>query len=491
MGFAPDMAAKRAELTPDALAFLDHSTGRNWTFAQVNAEAAAVAGGLLGLGLEQGARVAILCHNRAEFFIALFACQKAGLILCPLNWRQPDAELRPLLASVGCSAILHDAAHATLAQALSDGQPCIGFAAQGGFDLHGPPPPPRQIDDDAPWYLLFTSGTTGLPKAVIQTPRMAMGNAVNIAQHLGLSSHDSTACFLPLFHTAGINLFTLPVFLWGGHSHVLAKFQPDDLFDLIATGRISHFFGVPAIYQAFSLHPAIDDVDLTRLRSYACGGAALPAEVIRFFADRGAVICNGYGMTETGPTGFLLDPAAALARIGSIGKPQTMTEARLSGVPDGQPGEGELEMRGATVTPGYFGDPDATASAFTPDGWLKSGDVAARDAAGYYTIIDRIKDMYISGGENVYPAEVERVLITHPAILEAAVIGIPHPKWGEVGAAFIIARPGHDCDTDTLTDWCRARLAGYKTPKSFHLIDDFPRTAAGKVRKPLLRKMLP
>lgn len=491
MGLSPDMAARRAELSPGLPAFTDHTTAKVWTFEAVNTQAAALAGGLRALGLEPGARVAILCLNRAEFFMALFACLKAGLILCPLNWRQPEAELRPVMDSVDCAAIIHDDAHVTLASALANGKPCIPMAPGGGFALSGPALPPRPIDEDAPWYLLFTSGTTGLPKAVIQTPRMALANAMNIAQSVGLTTHDHSVCFLPLFHTAGINLYTLPVYFWGAHSHILSKFEPDDLFTLIAEGAITQFFGVPAIYQAFRLHPRINAVDLTRVRGYACGGAALPEDVISFFAERGAVICNGYGMTETGPTGFLIDRAAALARIGSVGRAQMMTEARLVGVPDGQPGEGELLLRGATVTPGYFGNREATSAAFTKDGWLKSGDVARRDEAGYYAIVDRIKDMFISGGENVYPAEIERVLITHPAILEAAVIGVRDERWGEVGAAFVIARPGASLDLTVLPGWCRERLAGYKVPRTFRLMEDFPRTAAGKVRKPLLREVAP
>ena len=489
MTLAPDFAARRAELTPDAPAFTDQATGRDWTFAQIDAAAARLARHLRALGHRPGDRIAILCLNRVEFFVALFAARKAGLILAPLNWRQPLAELRPVVASVGCTALIHDADHAETAAAL--GLPLIPMAPTGGFDGDGPAFDPPAMPEDAPWYLLFTSGTTGLPKAVIQTPRMALANAVNIAQFLALSAADRAACFLPLFHTAGINLYTLPVFLWGGHSHVLPRFAPDDLLDLIAQGRLTQFFGVPAIYQAFRLHPRIDDVDLTRLRGYACGGAALPEPLIRFFADRGAVICNGFGMTETGPTGFLLDRDLAIAKIGSVGKPQMMTEARIAGLPPGTPGEGELELRGATVTPGYYANPDATAAAFTADGWLKSGDVARRDGDGCYTIIDRIKDMFISGGENVYPAEVERVLHAHPDIIEAAVIGIPDDRWGEVGAAFLIPRPGAAPDLSALPGWCRDRLAAYKVPKAFHLVDDFPRTAAGKVRKPLLRKRLP
>jgi fatty-acyl-CoA synthase len=485
---APDFAARRAELSPAAPAFTDQATGRAWTFAEVDTEAERLARFLRGQGHAPGDRIAILCLNRAEFFIALFAARKAGLILAPLNWRQPVAELKPVMESVGCAAIIHDEAHAETAAAL--GLPCIPMAPGGGFGLDGPDFPATDPDEDAPWYLLFTSGTTGLPKAVIQTPRMAMANAVNIAQFLGLSAADRSVCFLPLFHTAGINLYTLPVFLWGGHSHVLPRFAPDDLFDLIAGGRITQFFGVPAIYQAFSLHPRIDAVDLTRVRGFACGGAALSETLIRFFAEREALICNGFGMTETGPTGFLLDRDQALAKIGSVGKPQMMTEARIAGVADGLPGEGELLLRGATVTPGYFGNVAATRAAFTADGWLKSGDVARRDADGCHYIVDRIKDMYISGGENVYPAEVERVLVTHPDILEAAVIGEADETWGETGAAFLIPRPGAAPDLEALPAWCRERLAGYKVPKRFHLVEDFPRTAAGKVRKPLLREGL-
>lgn len=481
MGHLPDFAARRAALSPDRLAFLDQDSGERWTFAQIDAAAARMAGGLRQR-VAPGARVAILCHNRPEFFVALFACQKAGLILAPLNWRQPVMELKPVLDSVACALVLHDATFA--AQAAQLGLPRMELRVPDCAPL-----PPAPVDEDAPWYVLFTSGTTGLPKAVIQTPRMAMANAVNIAQAMALTPDDRSVNFLPLFHTAGINLFTLPLFLWGGSSLVLRKFDAPALVDLVASRQVTQFFGVPAIYQAL-MQMDLSRVDLAGLRGWACGGAALPEATIRFFADRGAPICNGFGMTETGPTGFLIDRDAAVDRIGSVGKPQLLTEARLDGVPDGLPGTGELLLRGPSVTPGYLDNPQATAASFTPDGWLKSGDVAARDADGYYRIVDRIKDMYISGGENVYPAEVERVLITHPDILEAAVVGMPHARWGETGVAFLIARPGARIDTGALPDWLRTRLAAYKIPGAWHVVADFPRTAAGKVRKPDLRAML-
>ena len=192
-------------------------------------------------------------------------------------------------------------------------------------------------------------------------------------------------------------------------------------------------------------------------------------------------------MTETGPTVFLMDAARASDKIGSVGHAQMLTDVRLAGVPDGQPGEGEIEMRGPNITPGCFDNPEATRATFTEDGWLRSGDIGRRDGEGYYFIVDRIKDMYVSGGENVYPAEVERVLHSHPDVLEAAVVGVPDAKWGEVGEGFVIARPGTRLDPQALRPWCRARLAGYKVPTRLHLVEDFPRTAAGKVRKSELR----
>lgn len=486
----PDMAAKRAELTPDALAFHDTATGADWSFARINNAANAVAAGLLAQGLAEGDRVAIICQNRAEFFITLFACQKTGIILCPLNWRQPAAELVQTLDQAGISLLLTDAEFQAAARdaAAGAGAPVLTieedlgrWIRDGGPALNAPVPAER------PWYLLFTSGTTGLPKSVIQTARMAWANTVSIGQAIDIASTDRAVCFLPLFHTAGINLYTLPVFLSGGSSAILPKFDAEVVLDLLASGRINQFFGVPAVYQALSLMPAAAELDWRAIRC-GCGGAPLPEPLIRHFAGLGAMVLNGMGMTETGPTVFLMDAAHAAGKIGSVGKPQSLAEVRLAGVEDGAEGAGELQVRGPGVTPGYFGNPEATEQTFTKDGWLATGDVARRDADGYYYIVDRIKDMFISGGENVYPAEVERVLNAHPAILESAVVGVPDSKWGEAGAAYVMLRPDQMLDPGSLRPWCRDRLAGYKVPAHVRIVEGFPRTAAGKVCKPKLRE---
>ncbi len=494
----PDMAAKRAELTPHATAFIAHEDGREWSFEDVNRAADAVAHGLVELGLSRGERLAVLSLNRVEFFIALFACQKTGIIMAPLNWRQPVAELTQVLQSVGAQAIAFDRDNAEAGRALAKNlqlkpvamdEPEGGEVAISALIKAGGPTLAQPVDATAPWYVLFTSGTTGLPKAVIQTARMGWANAINIGQAIDLASTDTSVNFLPLFHTAGINLYTLPLFLAGGSSCVVSRFEPEVILDLIGAGKVSQFFGVPAIFQAFSLHKRVDAVDWSKPRM-ACGGAPLPEPLIKFFAERGAMICNGFGMTETGPTAFLMDRERAAEKIGSVGRPQLLTEVRLDGVADGAAGEGEIWMRGPAITPGYFDNADATAGAFTKDDWLRSGDIGRRDEDGYYFIVDRIKDMYISGGENVYPAEVERVLNGHADILEAAVIGVADEKWGEVGAAFLLPRPDAKIDIEALTPWCRERLAPYKVPKRFHVLDEFPRTAAGKVRKSELRERL-
>jgi len=501
MELLTDMAAKRAELTPHALAFTDFETGLRYTFSEVDTRANQLANHLSGKGLVPGDRMAVLCHNHPDFFVLLFAAQKSGILLVPLNWRQPVPELTPIIAASRAKVLFHDDVFASAAEELAaannldliglgaapDGSSTLSqvFADAPATPLAGP-----TVKAAAPWYLLYTSGTTGLPKAVIQTAGMALANMINYSQATNLGIGEQGINFLPLFHTAGINLPTLPIFLNGGSSTVLRKFDPDVVLELIDNDKVTAFFGVPAIYQALALSDRIPTTDFSAVRSLGCGGAPVPKHLLVDFQKRGVTICNGMGMTETGPTVFLMDKDHAAAKIGSVGKAQILTDVRLQ-APDGSivegAGEGEVQFRGPNITPGYMDNKDATVATFTVDGWLKSGDVARRDADGYYYIVDRIKDMYISGGENVYPAEVEKVLVSHPAILEAVVIGVPDEKWGEVGAAFLIPRPGEAIDISTLPAWCRDHLAPYKVPRTFTVSDDLPRTAAGKVRKNILK----
>jgi fatty-acyl-CoA synthase len=492
-----DILDRRAQLGPDRVAMEDLVTGEVVTYRQLDARAGQDAALLSGLGVDSTDRIALLCRNRIEFFELLFACARIGAILVPLNWRMPAAELAPLLEDCGARLLIHGAEDLETANALARPElPVLDLDEPGpdGFrarrDRARPAPGRSAWPAGETWYLLYTSGTTGRPKAVMQTYGMALANYVNISQGMGLRGDDTTLCFLPLFHTGGINLVALPALILGARVLVTPGFDPDVTIDLLGAGRLNTFFGVPAVYQALSLHPRFDDTDLTRVRCWGCGGAPMPDTLFEQYASRGAIVLNGMGMTETGPTVFLMDEPNAHHKIGSVGKPQILASVRLVGT-DGQDvtaGEpGELWFSGLGITPGYYNRPDATAESLVEGGWLRSGDLGRQDEDGYYYIVGRLKDMYISGGENVYPAEVENQLAEHPDVLEAAVVGMPDPKWGEVGCAYVLTRPGHAAPSDAdLTSFLRQRLAAYKVPRRFVVVGDFPRTAAGKIQKHLL-----
>lgn len=493
-----DIPAKRAELNPDNVAFEDLVTGEQVLYRQLDERTGRAAGLLAELGVNAGDRVALLCRNRIEFFELLFACARLGAILVPLNWRMPARELAPLLADCGAVCLIHGSEDAETAATLAGELPaCLDLddASAAGYrtrrDSCAALAGRLAWPSDEPWYLLYTSGTTGMPKAVIQTFGTAMANYINISQAMGLRGDDTTLNYLPLFHTGGINLTTLPGVIMGARALFLPGFDVERTVDLLEAGRLDTFFGVPAIYQAISLHKRFDELDLSKVRCWGCGGAPMPDNLFRQFAARGATVLNGMGMTETGPTLFLMDRENAANKIGSVGKPQLLSLARLVGADgkDVQQGEtGELWFAGLGMTPGYFNRPEETARTLVDGTWLRSGDLGRQDEDGYYYIVGRLKDMYISGGENVYAAEIENCLHEHPAILEAAVIGVPDEKWGEVGRAFLLPRPDTELPDDAdLAAYCRQHLAAYKVPKQFIRVEDFPRTAAGKIQKHLLK----
>lgn len=486
-----DFATKRAMLSPNRIAFKDYDTKREISFGEFEVRTKKIASLLHDYEIKLGERIAILCRNRTEFFEVLFACAKIGAILVPLNWRAPAPELAPLIELSDSKLIIYGKEDKEVAIAAGAKLKKIGLDEEFEELLRD------QIEyagrthwrSDEVWYLLYTSGTTGTPKAVIQTYGMALINAINLGQAIDIRTNDKFLNFLPLFHTAGINLHTLPAFFNGCMSWITDGFDVESVIALVEKAQISAFFAVPAVYLQISNSPKFSELRLDGVRHWGCGGAPLPDYLVKKFANKGVLVCNGMGMTETGPTAFMMDGNNVFNKIGSVGKPQILVDAKIidsefNEVIGTEPGE--LVFSGPGITPGYWHNEKANLEAFFTDKktqikYLRTGDIARRDEDGYFYITGRAKEMYISGGENVYPMEVENVIALHDEIDEVAVIGIPDEKWGETGAAFFVSRS--KIDTDELQRFCRTRLAPFKIPKHFIEVKDFPRTAAGKIQK--------
>jgi fatty-acyl-CoA synthase len=342
--------------------------------------------------------------------------------------------------------------------------------------------------DDA-CVVMYTSGTTGRPKGATLTHGNVTWNAINVLVDADLRADEVTLVTAPMFHTAALNMSVMPTLLKGGRVVIEPGFEPERALDLIAAEGVTCLFGVPAMYAAMTHSPRWPDADLSRVRNLLCGGAPVPEPLIRAYTDRGLSFIQGYGMTETAPGALLLDRDRVTTKLGSAGYPHFFTDVAVLR-PDGtavEVGEkGEIVVRGPNVMAGYWHNPEATSSALV-DGWFHTGDVAVVDADGAVFVVDRIKDMIISGGENVYPAEVESVLHGHPAVQDCAVIGVPDQTWGEVGRAVVVLEPGARLSLEDLQSYLTGRLARYKIPRSLTVVDALPRNASGKILRRSLR----
>jgi fatty-acyl-CoA synthase len=498
-----DWIAKQADLRGDKAALVRASDGRSTTYAEFHEHASAIAEFLRDeWRIQPGDRVALLAGNSPEYFEILWGCARVGAILVCLNWRLAVPELEKIVRDSTPSALLFDAEYAAPARALAsstgmDRLMILGGPAAEGEALYeqtlaqasGRPivMPARSLND--PWHLLYTAGTTGRAKGVLQTFGMVLYNAINMGLKIDLTSEDVTLNLLPCFHTGGLNLYANPTLHVGGTAIIQRAFEPAETLRLLST-QTTAFFGVAAIYLFLSQHADFESTDLLHVRSWAAGGAPIPTSLLQLYRRRGIDIRFGFGMTETGPTVFLVDPGYPESKLGSVGKPCLHIDVRIvdshgRDLPAGE--RGELLVTGPSVTPGYWQLPEVTAQSFT-NGWLHTGDVALRDADGYYYIVDRLKDMYISGGENVYPAEVENVIYQLAQVGEAAVIGVADEKWGEVGCAVVVVKPGMQIGEAEIIEHCQAHLARYKAPRSVRFVSALPRNPAGKVDKAQLRK---
>ena len=492
---------RRARMVPD-LAAVVHAE-RTETFGSLMRRVDRLANALRQLGVTRGDRVAYLGPNHPAFVEALFAATSLGAVFVPLNSRLAAPELAYLLSDSGArilfcapeSEVLCDDAVGLL---IDNPIEVVTRSGRAGPDYESlisgasgdPTDEPVTLDDVA--LIMYTSGTTGRPKGAILTHGNLTWNTYNLLVDLDLTGHEVTLVSAPLFHTAALSQTFLPTFLKGGSSVLTTSFDSEGVFDLIETYAVTYMFGVPTMFQAMASSSRWDGADLSSLRLLHCGGAPVPEALIRTYQERGLTFTEGYGLTEASPGVLLLRADQSTRKLGAAGVACFFSDVQIvdgSGEP-ATPGEaGEIVVSGPNVMQGYWQQPAATAATMGDDGWLHTGDVGVADDDGYVTVVDRLKDLFISGGENVYPAEVEAALSAHPGVEDCAVIPIPHPKWGEVGRAVLVLRRGDVVDTEEVRRFLDGRLARYKIPADSVVTDSLPRNPAGKLVRARIREL--
>ena len=496
-----DWLAFNARRRPDHLALVDLATDRRVTYRDAHERIERAARYLTTLGVRRGDRVGVLARNSSDQVELLFACKRLGALFVPMNWRLTAPELRyiagdadpaVLFASPEFLATAKEIVAPTKVAVLSEDGVSDYQAGLATVDLDAALAMPDLDHDDA-WILIYTSGTTGRPKGAIITYGTTFYNLVSHSMFTRLSCDSATLIFGPLFHTGALSAYTIPCFHVGATIYVMRDFDAGAINRHVSNPEMSitHINGAVTMYLLMSQDASFDDADYSRLVCATISGESAPLSLLRRYHDeKGLPLQNIYGLTECGPVLTALDRDTAVSKMGSIGTEVLYTEMRLVG-PDGNdvaPGDvGEIWARGPNVSPGYWNNPEKTQETFDGD-WLKTGDAARRDDDGYYYLIDRWKDMYISGGENVYPAEVENVLYQLPEIAEAAVIGVPHERWGECGRAIVVLKENANLEVDAILAHCRGQLAKFKVPMSVAFTDALPRSGGGKVVKPALRE---
>ncbi len=492
----PDWLTRRAEAAPHAVAAI--GDGQAWTFADLDREASSTAGRLARLGIRSGERIALLMGNGLQFVALVHAATRLGAILVPLNTRLAAAELAWQIADVRATLLIYDRQQAPSARQIGAALPRLRRVAweRDGDELSLAALEPlgfvrRDLLDLASVQsIIYTSGTTGRPKGVMLTYGnhwwSAMGSALNLGNHAG----DRWLLVLPLFHVGGLAIVMRSV-IYGVPAIVHAHFDPEAANLAIDTQGVTLVSLVATMLERM-LTARADRPYPPGLRAVLLGGGPAPLPLLERCARIGVPVVQTYGMTETASQAATLAPADALRKQGSAGRPLLPIELRIehdgTALPPGA--TGEIVIRGPSVTPGYYDRPAATAETIR-DGWLHTGDLGYLDAEGYLYVVDRRDDLIISGGENVYPAEVEAVLLAHPAVAEAGVFGVPDARWGRTVAAAVVLRPGIAAEPESMVDYCAERLARYKVPRRIHVVTELPRNAAGKLLRRALRDTWP
>ncbi|MEN0006849.1 MAG: long-chain fatty acid--CoA ligase [Bacteroidota bacterium] len=492
-----DWTAKWALYSPDAIAIKEYETSRSITYAQLNAQANTLAQHLTtNYALQKGDRIAVLAENSLEYIVLFAVAQKTGSILVPFNYRLAPAEIDYLITNAAPKLLLTEtkfapklidseaAAKVPHRISLEEIKAMATTPAKATF-------PSAELQPNDPIFILYTSGTTGFPKGALYTHKMLFWNSINTAISLIINTESRTLNCMPPFHSGGWNVLTTPLLHHGGYSGLMKNFDPAAVLKAIEEEKLTIFLGVPTMLKMMSDLPEFETANLSSLKYIIVGGEPMPIPQIERYHQKGIPIRQGFGMTEVGPNLTSLHQRDAVRKMGSIGRPNFYVQVKIvdeagEECPSNVPGE--LLLKSPVVTPGYWQNPTATAKAFVGE-WFRSGDRVRQDEEGYLYVVDRIKNMFISGGENVYPAEIERVLLTHPCVNAVAVVGIPDAEWGESGRAFVVLSEA--VIEGELNTFCRSKLAKFKIPKSFIFMDELPKNDTGKINRQALKKWMP
>lgn len=491
-----DWLDTRAKMTPAAAAIGDEDSDHAWTYEEVNDRAKAIAAWLQKQGVEKGDRVALLAPNGISYFDLLFACGKIGAIFVPLNWRLSADELAYIIRDAGPKLLaFHSKFTKEAAMIWQKDESCLVIDGNHYDNLINQYKKVQinktdGISEEDPLAMIYTGGTTGRPKGAVLSHRAIIWNGLSTIVSWNLTNEDKTVTYLPLFHTGGINALSIPILMAGGKVVLAREFVPEKAIQNLIKHQCTIVLFVPTMYHTLVKTELFHGADFKDMKVFLSGGAPCPLEIYEAFKQKGKPFKEGYGLTEAGPNNFYIDPADAEVKRGSVGKPMMFHSVRVideSGCEAAAGEVGELAIQGKHAFTCYWNNRVATDESLR-DGWLYTGDLAKKDEDGYYYIVGRKKEMIITGGENVYPLEVEHWLCSHESIQEAAVIGVPDEKWGEVVTAFIVAEKNSVITENDIKDFCRLKLGGYKIPKKIHFISTMPKTHVGKIDKKQLKE---
>lgn len=482
----PDWILKRVELSPEKCALINVHTDERWTYSKLREQIDKWVAFFEKKQYEKGERIVVLSINSIELFPIMFACSISGLIYVPLNWRLSKAELLAILEDCDASVLLYEAGFEETAKSMT----CRDLVEIGSIKEIEKYEGISSVASYDPWLMIYTGGTTGKPKGVVLSHEAVYTNAVNTIVSWGLSEEDVTINYMPLFHTGGINALSIPILMAGGTVVIGHAFSADEALQATDEYEATVSLFVPTMYQEMIRAPYFKQSSFPSMKTFLSGGAPCPQNIYQHFWEKCLNFKEGYGLTEAGPNNFFIRPEEAKKKCGSVGKSMLLNDVAImdaSGNRCHVNEVGELYLKGSHLFTSYWNNEIETNKAFHQSGWFKTGDLARFDEDGDYYIIGRVKDLIITGGENVYPQEVEQCLLRFPNVREAAVVGIPDEKWGEAVTAFLALEDIHSFNEHELLEHCKNYLGNFKLPKKIMVLNELPKTDVGKIDKNQLK----